>query len=83
MGLFKKAFSYIGFDNPRATKVYLHLYWMENEERAAIKPALGKTLLDILQNHIVPEVLGQGLICVPRVRIANLGNLNKSYFIGG
>ncbi|WP_223800074.1 hypothetical protein [Legionella longbeachae] len=56
---------------------------MENEERAAIKPALGKTLLDILQNHIVPEVLGQGLICVPRVRIANLGNLNKSYFIGG
>ncbi|WP_454783986.1 hypothetical protein [Legionella sp. WA2024007413] len=81
-GVIQESFSYIGFDNPKATKVYLQLYWMENEERTAMKPVLGKTLLDILDNNVVPEVVGQGLICIPRVRIANLGNLNQCYFIG-
>ncbi|KTD41430.1 hypothetical protein [Legionella parisiensis] len=82
-GVIQETFSYVGFDNPKATKVYLQLYWMENEERAVIKPVLGKTLLEILENNIVPEVVGQGLICIPRVRIANLGSLNQGYFIGG
>lgn len=82
-GVIQELFSYIGFDNPKATKVYLELYWLENEERTAMKPVLGKALLDILEKNIVPEVVGQGLICVPRVRITNLGNLNQSYFIGG
>ena len=82
-GVIQESFSYIGLDNPNATKVYLQLYWMENEKRLAIKPALGRTLLEILEKSIVPEVLGQGLICIPRVRIANLGNLNQSYFISG
>lgn len=82
-GVIQESFSYIGFDNPKATKVYLQLYWMENEARTTIKPELGKTLLNILENSIVPEVKRQGLICIPRVRIANLGDLTQSYFISG
>lgn len=82
-GVIHEVFSYIGFDNPKATKVYLQLYWMENEARAAIKPQLGKTFLKILEENIVPEVESQGLICIPRVRIAHLGNLNQAYFIAG
>lgn len=82
-GVVQELFSYIGCDNPKATKVYLQLYWMENEARAAMKSILGKTLLEILEKSIVPEVEGQGLICIPRVRIANLGKLNHGYFISG
>ncbi|EEZ95961.1 hypothetical protein [Legionella longbeachae] len=81
-GVIQEIYSYIGFNNPKATKVYLELYWMENEERGAMKSALGRKMLDILEKNIVPEVEGQGLICIPRVRIANLGNLNQGYFIG-
>ncbi|MFQ2988195.1 hypothetical protein ACKJL9_07845 [Legionella pneumophila] len=59
-GVIQESFSYIGFDNLKATKVYLQLYWMENEERAGMKPALGKTLLDILENNIAPEIASVG-----------------------
>lgn len=81
-GVIQESFSYIGFDNPKATKVYLQLYWLENKARAAIKLALAKTLLNILGDTIVQEVEKQGFICVPRLRIADLGELNQSYFIG-
>lgn len=80
-GVIQELISYIGFDNSKATKVYLQLYWIENEERLAIKPALGKNLLQILEHYIIPKLVEQGLICIPRVRIADLGNLNESYFI--
>lgn len=82
-GVIQESFSYIGFDNPKATKVYLQLYWLENKTRTALKLALGKAFLNILENMIVPEVEKQGFICIPRIRIANLGELNQSYFIGG
>ena len=82
-GVIQELSSYIGFDNPRATKVYLQLSWMENNERLAMKPLLGKTLLQVLENSIVPEIAAQNLICIPRVRIANLGVLNQDYFISG
>lgn len=82
-GVVQESYSYIGCDNPKATKVYLELYWMETEARALVKPMLGKTLLSILENTIAPELAKQGLICIPRVRIANLGSLNHSYFISG
>ncbi|WP_133135235.1 hypothetical protein [Legionella rowbothamii] len=82
-GVIQESFSYIGFDNPKATKVYLQLYWLENKARTALKLALGKAFLNILENTIVPEVEKQGFICIPRIRIANLGELNQSYFIGG
>jgi hypothetical protein len=80
-GVTQELNTYIGFDNPKATKVYLQLYWMEDQERLAMKPVLGKTLLHILGNSIAPEVVAQGLICIPRVRISNLGFLNQEYFI--
>lgn len=82
-GVVQELFSYIGLNDPKATKVYLQLYWLENEERALMKPALGRALLDILENYIGTEVEKQGLICIPRVRIANLGKVNQSYFISG
>ncbi|MGL5741480.1 MAG: hypothetical protein ACRCXC_02470 [Legionella sp.] len=82
-GVIQELFSYIGFAHPKATKVYLELYWMENEARAAMKPALGRALLEILEKNIVPAVEGQGFICIPRVRIAHLGQQSQSYFIGG
>ncbi|WP_241969690.1 hypothetical protein [Legionella sainthelensi] len=81
-GVIQEIYSYIGFNNPTAAKVFLQLYWMENEERTAMKSDLGKALLEILQHSIVPEVEEQGFLCIPRVRIANLGGLNQSYFIG-
>ncbi len=80
-GVIQEAYSYIGFENQKTTKVYLQLYWVEDEKRLAMKPALGKTLMHIVEQYIVPDVVGQGLICIPRVRIANLGALNQSYFI--
>lgn len=82
-GVIQELFSYIGFENPKATKIYLQVYWLENEERAAIKSALGRTLLDILEHSIVPAVVEQGLIGIPRVRIVNLGHINQEYFISG
>lgn len=82
-GVIQENYSYIGFNNPKASKVYLELYWMENEERLEMQPLLGKNLLEILENTIVPDVVEQGLICIPRVRIANLGILNQGYFISG
>lgn len=81
-GVIQEHFSYIGLGNPIATKVYLQLYWMESPERLAIKASLGRQLMRVLEEIIVPDVVGQGLMCIPRVRIANLGELNQSYFIG-
>jgi 5-carboxymethyl-2-hydroxymuconate isomerase len=82
-GVIQELFSYIGLDHPQATKVYLELYWLENEERALMKPELGRLLLDILEKYVVPKVEALGLLCIPRVRIAHLGILNQSYFISG
>ena len=81
-GVIQESFSYIGLDNPHATKVYLQLYWLENTARAALKSALGNAFLTIIDNTIASEIEKQGLICIPRVRIANLGELNQDYFIG-
>lgn len=81
-GVIQESFSYIGFDNPKATKVYLQLYWLENESRAALKSTLGNAFLNIIENSLAPEVTKQGFICIPRVRITNLGELNQCYFIG-
>lgn len=81
-GVIQESFSYIGFDDPQATKVYLQLYWLENEDRIALQGVLGKKLLHILESTVVPKVKAQGFYCIPRVRIANLGELHHSYFIG-
>jgi len=80
-GVIQEEYSYIGLGHPTATKVYLELCWIESQERVAIRSALGKVLLNIIEETIVPIVEAQGLLCIPRVRIANLGLLNDGYFI--
>ncbi len=80
-GVIQEAFSYIGLNHPKTTKVYLQLHWMENSKRRTLKPELGKALLQVINEVITPEIRQQGLECIPRVRIAPLGDLNESYFI--
>lgn len=80
-GVIQEDYSYIGLGNKKATKVYLELYWLENAERLAIKKQLGQKIMAILESMIVPIVEQQQLICIPRVRIANLGLLNQEYHI--
>ena len=80
-GVIQEEFSYIGLGDPRVTKMYIELYWIENEQRLTIKESLAQHLMCILEELIVPQVTQQNLICIPRVRIANLGVLNKDYLI--
>jgi|GEM_PF-3592322 5-carboxymethyl-2-hydroxymuconate isomerase len=80
-GVIKEDFSYIGFGDERYTKAYLEVYWLENASRTEIKKQLAQQLMQILENLLVPQIEKQNLICVPRVRIANLGELNQDYHI--
>ena len=80
-GVVQEDFSYAGLGDERMTKMYLELYWVENEKRVAMKDKLGRHLMQILEELIVPQVEKQGLICIPRVRIANLGQLDRDYHI--
>lgn len=80
-GVIQEVFSYIGLGDNRVTKVYLEVLWLENNERAALKIELAKKLMKILENLLVPQVLKQDLICIPRVRISNLGKLKSDYHI--
>lgn len=80
-GVIQEDFSYIGLGDPHLTKMYLEIYWVESEKRAAIKAGLAQNLMKILEDLIVPQVEKQNLVCIPRVRIANLGTLNSDYHI--
>ncbi|CEG56123.1 hypothetical protein [Legionella fallonii] len=80
-GVIHEDFSYIGLGEDKRTKVYLELYWVETEQRVAIKKQLALQLMKILEDYIVPEVEQQKLICIPRVRIANFGVLDQDYYI--
>lgn len=80
-GVIQEDFSYIGLGDNRMTKVYLEVYWLENLQRIAIKKQLAQRLMQILETTIVPHVEKQNLICIPRVRIANLGILEQEYHI--
>jgi hypothetical protein len=82
-GVIQEDYSYIGLGDERATKVYLELYWLESDERIAMKPALAMRFMEILNRLLTPQVEMQNLICIPRVRISNLGKLNEGYFISG
>lgn len=81
-GVVQEAYSYIGLGDDRVTKVYLEILWLENNERTALKKALAKTIMTILENKLVPQIEKQGLTCVPRVRIGSLGSLDQEYHIG-
>lgn len=80
-GVIQEDFSYVGLGNDRITKMYLEIYWLENEQRSAMKQALAEKLMKILEDIIVPQVEKQKLICIPRVRIANLGEFESEYYI--
>ena len=82
-GVVQEDFSYVGLGDLKATKVYLELYWLENAERSAMKKQVAEKLMTVLQDVIVPQVQKQNLICIPRVRIANLGTLGQDYHIMG
>jgi 5-carboxymethyl-2-hydroxymuconate isomerase len=80
-GVIQEDFSYIGHGDDKITKVYLELYWLETKERLVIKKEVAQKLMEILENIIVPQIEKQNLICIPRVRIANLGELDQEYYI--
>lgn len=81
-GVLQEVYSYIGSGDEKASKVYLEVLWLESEERAPLKHKLGKQLMNILETMLVPQIIDQGLICIPRVRIDNLGIINLNYHIG-
>jgi len=80
-GIIKEDYSYIGSDDKHATKVYLEVLWIESAERAMLKKELAKNLMAILENILAPQIIKQGLGCIPRVRIGNLGIINLDYHI--
>jgi 5-carboxymethyl-2-hydroxymuconate isomerase len=80
-GVIQEDFSYIGLGDVRLTKMYLEVYWLEDEKRLAMKKKLAQKLMKLLEDIIVPQIEEQKLICIPRVRIANLGKLEQEYFI--
>jgi len=61
--------------------MYLEVYWLENTQRVAMKKQLAQKLMKLLEDIIVPQIEKQKLICIPRVRIANLGELEQEYHI--
>jgi 5-carboxymethyl-2-hydroxymuconate isomerase len=80
-GVLQEAYSYIGFDDDKATKVYLEVLWLENDVRQTLKQALGQSLIAILEKTLAPQIEKQHVTCIPRVRIGNLGELGKDYQI--
>lgn len=80
-GVIQELYSYIGFGDEKVTKVYLEILWLENTQRSELKKELGQTLMSILESMLVPHIEKQNLICLPRVRIGNLGEANQDYFI--
>lgn len=83
MVLFRRFISYIGLDDKHATKVYLEVLWLESAERASLQKELARNLMSILENTLAPQIIKQGLVCIPRVRIGNLGIINLDYHISG
>jgi hypothetical protein len=80
-GVIHEAYSYIGIGDQRRTKVYLEVLWLENAERVLIKKEVGKRLMEILETKLVPQIEAQQLLCIPRVRIGNLGVIDEDYYI--
>jgi hypothetical protein len=80
-GVIQEDFSYIGLGDDRLTKMFLEIYWLESEKRIAIKNDVALKLMKILEDIIVPQIEKQNLICIPRVRIVDLGKLGQDYHI--
>jgi len=82
-GVIQEVYSYIGLGDDKATKVYLEVLWLESSERLVVKKELARRLMSILENTLVPQIERQNLVCIPRVRIANLGIVEQDYHISG
>ncbi len=82
-GVLQEVYSYIGTGDDAYTKAYLEVLWLENPERALMKSQLVKRLMHVLEEKLVPQINRQGLICLPRVRVGNLGVLGEDYLISG
>ena len=80
-GVIQEDFSYVGLGDNKITKLYLEIYWLEDAQRVAMKKQLAQKLMKILEEIIVPQIEKQKLICIPRVRIANLGVIEEEYHI--
>lgn len=81
-GVIQESYSCIGLGDEKVTKVYLEILWIENEERLSAKNRIIQAIMDTVQAKLVPQIVKQGLICVPRVRIGDLGVLGREYLIG-
>lgn len=82
-GVIQEVYSYIGLDDKHATKVYLEVLWLKSAERASLQKELARNLMSILENTLAPQIIKQGLVCIPRVRIGDLGIINLDYHISG
>ena len=82
-GVIQEVYSYIGLGDDKPTKVYLEVLWLESSERLAVKKELARSLMNILENTLTPQIERQNLVCIPRVHIANLGTLEQDYHISG
>jgi hypothetical protein len=82
-GLLQEKFSFIGRGDPKKTRIFLEILWLENEDRKSIKAELVKNLIVVLNKHLQKPLEAQGLNYAPRIRIADLGKINQDYFIFG
>jgi len=80
-GVVQESFSYIGLGNEKLTKAFLEIRWMDTEERRQVKSQIAAKLMVVLETELVPQIEEQHLICIPRVRIGDLGKLGVEYFI--
>lgn len=82
-GVIQEVYSYIGLGDENATKVYLEVLWLESTERLVLKKELAQRLMSTLENTLVLQIEKQNLVCIPRVRIGNLDELEQDYYISG
>lgn len=80
-GVLQEEYSYIGYGDLKATKIYLEVLWLETAERSKLKVKLAQSLMNVLDIILVPQIVKQGLTCLPRVRIGHLGIINQDYHI--
>jgi hypothetical protein len=79
-GLLREDASYIGFGDETIAKCFYEILWMETPSRVALSPNLSKQLMAVLDEFALQVKEEQNLICMPRIRIADLGAIDQHYF---
>lgn len=80
-GVVQEDYSYIGLNDTTSTKVFLEILWLETSERVLLKPVLAERLMVLLLTYFKSPLEKNGLVCTPRIRIADLGEVGRDYFI--